>query len=358
LVESERGDEAVGSRMLVESILEDSDAFRRGLEPGDELVSFAGRPVTNVNHYKNVLGIFPKGWRLPLVYRRNNEKKEILVRLMGVQRQQLDDSGRPRPSPDEPPRPGPRPRPETPRPAQKPSPAAKFFEAKAGFANYYFNRQERDRLLAAFRKHGDFSGLTGEWSVETEGEVKGRKADVRLAVREEQGKDGKATRTVSSFSLGGVRYDLDPLLDSQDVRNLKDPPGSGGFLVALYQYRRLLTQGEKGFEGGFSHGGHEPFYPPPADGSQPASWADVRVDCDVLRTEHGGIPVKWYFSQNDATLLGFEVSAETGDDPCEVYLSDYKPAAGRRLPHRIEVRHGNGRFGTFAVKKYSFTAAK
>ena len=40
----------------------------------DELVSFAGRPMTSVNQYKNVLGIYPRGWRLPLAYRRDNEQ--------------------------------------------------------------------------------------------------------------------------------------------------------------------------------------------------------------------------------------------------------------------------------------------
>src|SRR5262249_52153786 len=138
-----------GNRMIVKSILEDCDASRRGLEPGDELVSFAGRPLANVNNYKNYLGLYPKGWRMPLVYRRENEKRETLARLMGVQRGGGED-GRPRP---------PMPRPRGPQPPQQPkgppSPALKFYEAKKGFANFYFNRQERDRLLAAFRKHGD-----------------------------------------------------------------------------------------------------------------------------------------------------------------------------------------------------------
>ncbi len=53
-------------RMVVTTILEDSDAARRGLELDDELLAFAGRPVTSVNHYRNVLGLYPRGWRLPL----------------------------------------------------------------------------------------------------------------------------------------------------------------------------------------------------------------------------------------------------------------------------------------------------
>src|SRR5262249_39948636 len=75
---SEREDE-IGSKMLVRSILENSDAHRRGLDVGDELLSFAGRPMTSVNQFKNVVGLYPKGWRMPLVFRRNNERQEILV---------------------------------------------------------------------------------------------------------------------------------------------------------------------------------------------------------------------------------------------------------------------------------------
>ena len=41
------------------------------------------------------------------------------------------------------------------------------------------------------------------------------------------------------------------------------------------------------------------------------------------------------------------------ESPCEVYLSDYRPVDGRVLPHRIEVRHGNERYGLLNVASYS-----
>src|SRR5205085_1595766 len=53
-------------RMVVRQMLDESDAFRRGLKEGDQLLSFAGRQVTSANQYKNILGIYPKEWRLPL----------------------------------------------------------------------------------------------------------------------------------------------------------------------------------------------------------------------------------------------------------------------------------------------------
>jgi serine protease Do len=357
-----RDDEGAESGMVVTSILENCDAHRRGLDLNDELVSFAGRSVANQNQYKNVLGLFPKGWRVPLVYRRDNQKHEILVRLMGIQRQELSEDGRPKPQQPLPPRPPRPPNRRAPAPTEAPSskdsPAAKLYDPKPGFANFYFNKLERDRLLADFRKHGDFSGLAGGWTIEGEFEIHQKISPATVILAEEKTADGKSTRPVVRLTLGGVGFKVDPLKTGQDPQDLAEPPGSGGLLLALYQYRRLLTLGEKGFEGQFAHGGHEPFYPPPADGSMPKSLSQLRVETEVLTTEHAAIPAKWYFALGDKKLLGAEVMVLKEEDPCEVYFSDYQPVDGRALPHRLEVRYGNDRFGIFRIKSYRFASAR
>jgi S1-C subfamily serine protease len=327
--------------MIVTRILEDCDAHRRGLDAGDEIISFAGRTVTNQNHYQNVLGVFPKGWRLPLVYRRENIKHEILVRLLGVQQAQEEDNpNQPRP-PQIPSQPQPK--------APTNSPAAKLYEEKRGFANYYFNKVEQNRLWSAFRKHGDFSPLTGTWMIEAEVSGKHGQGPVQVEITE-------GSQSLARMMLGGLRSQIDPLRAGQNPRDLKEPPNSGGLLMALYQYRRLLTQGPKGFEGHFSHGGNAPFYPPPTDGKPPASLGSLRVDTEILNTEHAAVATKWYFTPQDDRLLGFETSVVPDEDPCEVYLSDYKKVDGRELPHRIEVRYGNDQFGVFTVKRYQLAA--
>ncbi|MDX1944401.1 MAG: trypsin-like peptidase domain-containing protein, partial [Pirellulaceae bacterium] len=71
-------------RVTVDDILEDSDAFRRGLRFGDEVLRFGGRPIPSANAFKNVLGIFPKGWRVPLSFRHKTATHDVLVRLAGV----------------------------------------------------------------------------------------------------------------------------------------------------------------------------------------------------------------------------------------------------------------------------------
>src|SRR5262245_19436485 len=168
-------DEGSTPRLIVSNILEDSDAYRRGLQPGDELLSFAGRPLASVNNFKNVLGLYPRGWRMPLVFRHEEEKKqgekketisekrEILVRLQGVQRRVVEEDE------DKKPKQVQQRRPNQPPPS---GPAAKLYEAKPGFANYYFNKLERDRLLAGFRKLGDFTKSNGPFQLSGSAQIK------------------------------------------------------------------------------------------------------------------------------------------------------------------------------------------
>ena len=65
---------------------------------------------------------------------------------------------------------------------------------------------------------------------------------------------------------------------------------------------------------------------------------------------------KWYFAADGAALLGFEVVITKDDDPCELYLSDYRPVEGPQLPHRIEIRYGNDAYGVLTVKAYALAA--
>ena len=55
-------------RVVVSDILDDSDAYRRGLRYDDELVRFGGRDIGTVNAFKNALGTYPSGWRVPITF--------------------------------------------------------------------------------------------------------------------------------------------------------------------------------------------------------------------------------------------------------------------------------------------------
>lgn len=334
-------------KMVVKQILEESDAARRGIENGDQLLEFVGRAMTSTNQYKNALGIYPKEWRVPLTVRRKNEQKEFLVRLMGNMEKERE----------QPPGAGGQPAP-APAPAPVPAPkgggsgaTAGMYVAKKGYSNWYFNALERDKLLAAFKKHGDFSAVPGEWVIEGAFKMPDREGPLKVSVTE--GKDGAKV----AMKLN-IETTLEPLKDT-DIAQQKMPLGSGGLMMAMYHYHRFLTLGEKGFEGLFAHGGNEPFYPYPADGTAPKSLAALRVDAAVILTKHGSVNCKWYFSLKDSTLLGFEcyIAKDSKDpleaDPCEVYFSGYKDVDGRKLPSRIEVRSSDKRYAVLEAAKWT-----
>jgi hypothetical protein len=317
-------------------------------------VTFAGRGLTSTNQYKNILGIFPKEWRLPLAFRRGNDRKETLVRLMGNIDAQPDRPMEPMPRPKLPPgTPPPKPGdgPGSPRRPPANAAARKLVIEKKGFANYYFNKLEQNRLLDAFRSSGDFSSVTGPWAAEGTIDLVDRRGDLKLTIHD--GTDGSPEVKIAR---SGIEDTVFPLKSDQSLGELMLPQGSGGLLVSLYLYRRLLTQGPAGFEGTFDHGGHEPCYPPPADGKAPESWKDLRVDCEVLRTKHASFESKWYFERKDHRLIACETTISKDEDPCELYFADYKPVDGRHLPHRIEVRHGDKRYALITLKSYRLTA--
>ncbi len=359
LVTTQTDKEGLG-RMVVTSMLEDSDVARRGLELDDEILSFAGRQVTSVNHYKNVMGLYPRGWRMPLEFRREQARKEILVRLMGVQRRGLEEPMQPKMSVDvsnfdetvQVPK-----KPKGPPDIKKgpPSPALKYFVEKEGFANFYFNKLEQQRLMIAFGKHGDFSALAGNWTLEGGIRLKKLRTESRARIDITEEKDGNSSKPVIRLKIDDFPYALEPFKENQDAAALRAPETSGGFLAAMYIYQRFLTMGAKGFND-FNHGGYEPFYPPPpfTESKVQPTAASQRVDTEVLNTRHGPFLNKWFFSRTDQQLLGFELRLTENEDPCEVYLSEYRLVEGRSLPQRMQVRYGDGNYGTFSFTTFNF----
>ena len=129
-----------------------SDAYRRGLRPGTQVLSFAGRLLTSANDFQNVLGIFPEGTRLPLTWRDRDGLHAGTIRLRPLHAFQkapeLPEERRQRPPQD---------------PEQQdseghlldttadevPEALQSLFVARDGFCNYYFNEMQRLRVLTA-----------------------------------------------------------------------------------------------------------------------------------------------------------------------------------------------------------------
>ncbi|MCH2125124.1 MAG: trypsin-like peptidase domain-containing protein [Pirellulaceae bacterium] len=335
---------APDGRVIVSNVVESADAYRRGLRYGDELIEFGGRPVDTVNQFKNVLGIYPKGWRIPLSFRRGNQRFDVLVRLAGLHAQDelLEKvSGHslepPRPKPPEPPekkkRPQDKPKPQPPLPhkpaikADLPPEIAKIIVKKRGYANYYFNELNRQRVWEAFRTTGNFSKQNGPWSLIGKMDAEG---EVRVTLEND--------RVLADFPRGPETMKLDDPLEKQLA-----PRGSGGLLISMYLWRQLLISGPATY-GDVFYLGQAPVF-------------THQELCDVFQTTHDAFEAKYFFHPNDGTLVAMEMYPDTNMDPCELYFHDYRNVKGTLLPHRLEVRIGDTAFGTLEIQSFELNSA-
>src|SRR5205823_10714580 len=208
-------DEKELNKVVIQQVLPNSDADRRGLQPGDQLLRFgtANRFMSTKNQFKNVLGIYPKGWRVPVTYKRGRDpEKEVLVRLQGLM-------------------PSPKTRDGDPDPKSQPnllnsapgSPAAAMYKPKRGYANYYFTEIEQKRVLDGLRAHGDFAPVGGAWAAEGTYKIGDRGGDMRFEVSETKGEGGTP---LVAFKTS-IDLQLAPLSET-DPRRRAEPVGSGG----------------------------------------------------------------------------------------------------------------------------------
>jgi len=331
--------------VVVTNILDSSDAYRRGLRYGDEIISFGGRGISSTNAFKNTLGIFPKGWRVPLSYRRGGEVFDTLVRLAGVHRSEellakMELSGLAPPTPREPPRSpeeGPK-KPGEETPDEPPEPdhsaaddkeetngldpqIAAVFEERHGYANYWFNRHERDRIWQQQRSMGDLSEQT-VWQLRgtLENDVP---FDIALGERLAVGRINNV--------LQEVDFDL-------DLQTQLAPRKSGGLLLALHQWQRLLVRGPEKF-GNLYYLGSGPVYA--ADGTE--------READILVGTWDVLEVRYYFDRESGQLVWMEMYPDVDVDPCELTFRDYQVVDGKTLPTTIQVRFGDEDYATMSI---------
>ncbi|MDY0169663.1 MAG: trypsin-like peptidase domain-containing protein [Thermoguttaceae bacterium] len=365
--------------VVVNDILEDSDAYRRGLRYNSEIISFGGRTISTPNQFKNVLGIYPKGWRVPLSFREGGARVDTVVRLRGLHGEEelirkvaeseppiqieppepKPEPGRPedepKPVPDSqenggskpgddpdaperepgrprrieiPSRPG-RPIGQLSRPPEPmPEIAKQHFETKRGFANYYFNKHHQDRILAAWDAQAGWAKATGTWTLA--GQLSGG-GNFELAI----GGDGCRLKlpTTELDWTAPESYETDPA-----------PPQSGGLFPALLLWRRLAVEGPESLEALYYLG----TMPLPGHGGL----------MDVLIGQLRGVQAWFYFDPQSGRLLAVELFSD-GDnaDPCEVRLFDYRDYEGRPLPGRIEVHHGDAPYAAFQIDTWRFESS-
>lgn len=311
--------------IVVANILDRSPAYQLGLRSGDELIAFAGRPIRSVNQYKNILGIYPKGWVLPLSYRREGQRYDINVRLMALHRNaelatdtEQEQEGPPAPIPEE--------LLEMLKPQDEaPEQYKHMFEARRNFVNYYYNKQAQDRLLAQLQPWGNFKDRQGLWQL-TFKDAAQQPLDVKLAV-----------------TAIAAKYLEDVAVQPLDQEFTELPANSGGLLAALYQLRMLLSDPAGYFT--------EFYYL----GSEPLDGTGERVD--VLVTTKGLVTSRWYFGRTQSGLLGFDTATSEENAPCEIRFDEVQSFGNLALPKHWQVRRLNGVYGEFQLETALLEAA-
>ncbi|HMO35683.1 MAG TPA: hypothetical protein PKA06_06545 [Gemmatales bacterium] len=255
-------------------------------------------------------------------------RRETLVRLAGAQAREVKRVG---------------PRRDREQPMRPPAPQApashagrKLYRSKPGFTNYYFNELEQKRVLRALDTFGQFDKLAGLWSLEGDVE-RPLQHPFAFTIDDKQ----------VTIRLDQKSSVIEPLKAGETPENLAAPAGSGGLAMALFHWRRFLTERQRGFDAAFFYAGTEPYYPT----GQPRDM----ILTDVLQTEYAATVCKWYFEISNGKLIGAECWLLPDTDPCELSFFDYQLAGEVQFPTALLVRYADREFGYYRLKKTTLT---
>ncbi|MEM6329502.1 MAG: trypsin-like peptidase domain-containing protein [Planctomycetota bacterium] len=314
-------------RVVVDQIDPGSDAYRRGLRVGDEIIRFGERPIASANALQNALGTYPPGWRVGVAYRRGYQTRRAVVRLGRLHgAAQLEELVRGQMAGTQPGKPTP------PNPDQGDSAP---YTARAGFANYHFNRLRLDAVLAACPQRGALPRggviLRGneagpaaggnEAGPAAGGNEAGPAAAGAAATAEASLVEVRLADDRAAFSAGRGRFwaDVTSELDSQLA-----PPGSGGMLAALHLWRRALAG--------------DP--PPSLQYVGQAPWGDRLELHDVLTLNQQSMVVDFYFDPGTHNLVAVEAAPTRGVDACVVRFTGFTHGGGP-LPTGVAISRGD-----------------
>ncbi|QDT68071.1 Periplasmic serine endoprotease DegP precursor [Planctomycetes bacterium MalM25] len=261
-----------GPQAIVDAIEIDSDVYRRGLRPGDEIVSLAGRDTPTANALLNALGVLPAGWRTRIEFRRDGRLYDADIRLgplhaPGVLEAAIARSIPPGGVPGDP-------------------PPAQLFEAREGYTNYAAARAATDRLLSRCVASG---AKAGPVSRVYEDALRGEAIALRL--------DSASADWVASSGEHRVAVD-------RDLNAQAGPPAAPALLGGVWVWSRLAS-GESGAIDRVEVSGRLP-------------WRAMGEPHDVLLATHRGLRVEVYFDPESGEPVGFEATRDTGEDAVRV----------------------------------------
>ena len=336
-------------RVRISNILNRSDAYRRGLRYGDEIVEVAGRSIRTTNELKNVLGTLPSHWRVAVKYRNKNGLNETLVRLDAVHSNeellQLVQGGLPGmgPGPKDPQKEERSPKPEPDQDKDKdnkdsekqelqPSPSLdwkKWYVEKDGFANYFFNQYERQHILSKYREQlGDLTPnatwqLTGKWVGDD------RSVSIQL-------NDNRI-----EFLKGGLTQSIDPKQGFSKVIAKRSIDGLP-LVLGLWRELMLASGNAKGnlmdsalYLGTMPMLGKDPLH-------------------HVIELQISDTKMWVYFHPDSYHLSAIELYGDEDDDPVEVYFDQPATFQNHLFPTRMKLQYGVEPTAIFILEQADF----
>lgn len=334
-----------GGRVRISNILNRSDAYRRGLRYGDEIVEVAGRSIRTTNELKNVLGTLPSHWRVKVKYRNSNDSYETLVRLQAVHTNEelleLVQGGLPGmgPQPKDPQEEkehapkdkeaSPPTEKETAQDDLQPKPSQewkKWFIEKDGFANYFFNQFERQQILTKYREQLGPLTPNGTWQLTGNWVGDDRSVDIRL-------NDNKI-----EYSKGGIVQTIDPKQGFSKVISKRTTDGLP-LVLGLWRELMLSSGNAKGnlidsalYLGTMPLLGNAPLH-------------------HVLEIQISDTKMWVYFHPDNGQLAAIELYGDEDDDPVEVYFDQAATFNNHSLPTRMRLQYGVEPTAIFNLKQ-------
>ena len=299
----------------VQQVSEISEAFRRGLRSGDELVSFGGRSLTSANDFKNILGIFPEGIRVPFSYRNKEGVHKATLRLGPLHGFEEAPEMAEEETPDRPEEPK-EPRPNDDPKDQKPDEPKEYlpeqyvhlFLQKKGFANYYFNTLHQNRLLKPLQQALPDSTAAPTWVLKLKIAQDGQPQPGELVI----GSEGCGLQVAGRNAAYQPQDNIDPLNESDELP---------GLLAASLHWHRFFRNDPSLFTDLFYHGTEQT---PASD--QPAS---------ILVVEDGILTARWQFIEGSVFPVGVDVLIAVGHDEARLRFTDWATDAETPFPRRI-----------------------
>lgn len=298
----------------IQQVSELSDVWRRGMRPGDELISFAGRAITSANDFKNIVGIFPELTRVPVTFRNDDGVQSVTTRLNALHQFQKAPELPPERQPEE------RPKLEAPdkdanlldTTPQPPKQYADLFIKKDGFTNFYFNKLKTEALLSPVLKAiGNITtGPASTWKINVSANINGIEYPGIITVNQD----------AAGMDLKG----LPPVLQSaEQLSGDSELPELYGLLAASMQWHRLFEKGKDGFSEVMSFGS-ERLLP-------------SETNVQILQTRSAGSVSRWGFSDTSVLPVSVDVQFSSDADEARMRFEDWQTKEAFPIPKRIAV---------------------